>query len=74
MAPIVHGLEAKYGDQVNFIYLDIEDPATKSFQRELGYRSQPHYFLLNEEGRTVKEWRGFVSEEEFEEAIQAELE
>ena len=63
MAPIVHGLENKYGDQINFVYLDIDDPAGNIIKRELGYRVQPHFFLLDGQGNIIEQWVGIVSED-----------
>jgi len=60
----VHGLERQWGDQVNFVYLDIDDPQTAPFKRELGYQYQPHLFLLDGQGTILREWVGFVSEED----------
>ncbi len=64
MAPIVHGLEAYYGQQMNFIYLDIDDPSNLQNKRLLNYRYQPHFILLDENGNVIKQWVGFVDEEE----------
>lgn len=60
IAPTVHGLENLYGDQINFVYLDREDPATFQFQEQLGYIYQPHFFLLDEGGAVIGQWRGYV--------------
>lgn len=60
IAPTVHGIENLYGDQVEFIYLDRDDPATQSLQQTLGYIYQPHFFLLDEDGKVLGEWRGYV--------------
>jgi len=65
----VHGLEAEWGGQVNFVYLDIDDPATESFKRQLGYRVQPHMFLLDGEGRVLEQWLGYVEGETLEAAL-----
>jgi hypothetical protein len=73
MAPIVHGLESRYCTDINFSYLDIEDPANDSFKQALGYRYQPHVFLLDEDGNLLNEWVGPVSEEEFVAAFEAGL-
>jgi len=73
MAPIVHGLEAEYGEKMKFTYLDIDDPATDVFKKALGYQVQPHIFLLDEDGKVIKQWLGFVSEEEFRQAFDAAL-
>jgi hypothetical protein len=66
----VHGLEQQYGSQVNFVYLDIDDPATESFRRQLGFRVQPHLFLLDKDGAVLQQWLGLVSREELEAALQ----
>jgi len=49
MAPVVHGLEQEWGDWINFAFLDIEDPRTEAFQRQLGFRLQPQFFLTDGE-------------------------
>lgn len=69
MLPIVHGLEARYGDQINFVYLDIDDPATSEFKRALGYRVQPHFFLLDGQGNVLHSWLGSVPADELEAAL-----
>jgi hypothetical protein len=61
MAPVVHGLEAEYGDRVNFVYLDIDDPDTLPFKQQLGYIYQPHLFLLDGEGNVLEQWVGFTT-------------
>ncbi len=66
MAPMVHGLEAKYAGRVNFFYLDADDPATGDFQREYGFQYQPYFVLLDADGNIVRRWNGYVSEQEFE--------
>lgn len=73
MAPIVHGLEDEYKEQMNFIYLDIDDPATDTFKKALGYRVQPQFFLLDENGAILKQWLGRVSEEDLRASIEAAL-
>jgi thioredoxin-related protein len=65
MKPIVHGLEARYNDRIDFIYLDIDDPATGELKRALSYRVQPHFFLLDGQGNIVTQWLGFVTEVDF---------
>lgn len=74
MAPIVHGLEDRYADRMNFVYLDIDDPANDSFMETLGFRYQPHIFLLDEEGNILNQWVGPVSEQTLVEAFEAALE
>ena len=65
----MHGLEAKYNDQMNFVYLDIDDPNTHRFKQQLEYRYQPHLFLLDENGNILQQWVGYVPGEVLEEAM-----
>ena len=73
MAPIVHGLEAEYGERINFVYLDIDDPATKELKEALNYRYQPQYFLLDGQGKVLKQWADYVEEEELRASFDAVL-
>jgi thioredoxin-related protein len=65
MAPIVHGLEAEYYGRIGFAYLDASDPATRTFQQQLGFRVQPEFYLLDGQGNVVKKWFGYVRAEDF---------
>jgi hypothetical protein len=69
MAPMVHGLEAKYFGRIQFTYLDADDPRTDDFQRDLGFYYQPEVYLLDAEGNVLQKWIGFISEQQFEEAF-----
>lgn len=73
MAPIVHGLESEFYQNVNFIYLDIDDPAVNRFKAELAFRYQPHFFLLGREGEILQQWLGPVGEGELRDALNAAL-
>jgi hypothetical protein len=65
----VHGLEAKYGGCVDFIYLDIDDSATADAKRRLGYIAQPHLFLLDKAGNIVWKKVGSITEQELEDQL-----
>ena len=73
MAPVVHNLQAEYGGRMNFIYLDIDDPATDSLQRQLGYRFEPHFFLLDPQGKIIQQWVGYVRHDDFVRAFESAL-
>ena len=60
----MHGLEVEYYDRINFVYLDIDDPANDSFEQILGFRYQPQVFILSGEGQVLYEWIGAPSREE----------
>ena len=69
----MHGLEAEFAGQIGFVYLDIDDPANDVFKQSLVYRAQPHLFLLDGEGKVVKQWLGPVTADELRSAFQAVL-
>jgi hypothetical protein len=69
MAPMVHGLEAKYFGKIKFNYLDADDPATQDFQRTLGFYYQPEVYLLDADGNVLQKWVGYTSQEEFEDVF-----
>jgi hypothetical protein len=69
MAPMVHGLEAKYFGRIQFTYLDADDPRTRDFQRELGFAYQPEVYLLDAEGSVLQKWIGYTTEDQFEEVF-----
>lgn len=73
MAPHVHGLEQLYGDRVNFVYLDRDDPATAELQAQLGYVYQPHIFILDGEGNILFQSVYFTEATVLQEAIEAAL-
>lgn len=60
MSPVVQGLESEYQGRMIFTYLDIDDPATSDLQRRLGFRMEPHFFLLDAQGKILYQWTGSV--------------
>ena len=73
MAPMVHGLEAEYFGRVKFSFLDADDPNTYNFQRELGFVYQPEFYLLDANGNVLKKLVGPVSEGEFRDLFDTNL-
>jgi thioredoxin-like negative regulator of GroEL len=65
----VHGLEREWYQEVDFVYLDIDDNNNDQFKRMFGYQYQPHIFLLDGNGNVVDQWVGFVSENELRAAL-----
>ncbi len=74
MAPIVHGLEVEFHDEIKFVYLNIDDPANDQFKQELGYRYQPHFLLIDGEGYILEQWLGPVSADDFRDSFSEYLE
>jgi hypothetical protein len=73
MAPIVHGLESEFHNLINFVYLDIDDQANADTLRFLGYRYQPHFFLVDGDGNILQQWLGPVTADEFRLALEAQV-
>ncbi len=69
MRPIVHGLEDKYAAKIDFVYLDIDDPASEPAKRKLGYRVQPDFFLIDANSNVIQRWIGYVEAKAFEEGL-----
>lgn len=69
MEPIVHGLEEQYGDQIDFVYLDIDDPETNDEKELYSFRVQPHFLLVGADGEIIEQWFGYNSENVFTEAF-----
>ncbi|MEM7127560.1 MAG: hypothetical protein AAF702_14605 [Chloroflexota bacterium] len=73
MAPVVHRLEAAYVDKIDFVYLDTDDPAVKPLLDELPLIARPHFFLLDEEGKILKDWIGPLPQYQFTQVFDAVL-
>jgi hypothetical protein len=69
MAPMVHGLEAKYFGKIRFSYLDADDSRTRDFQQTLGFYYQPELYLLDAKGNVLQKWVGYTSQEDLEAAF-----
>ncbi|MFQ5399123.1 MAG: TlpA family protein disulfide reductase [Anaerolineae bacterium] len=66
----MHELEQTYGDKIEFVYLNIDDPSTAAMKQKLGYRYQPHTFLLDANGEIVEQWLGYNSPNVYEDAFE----
>lgn len=73
IAPILYLLETRYGDRVNFVYLDIEDPANDLYTKLIGDKLPPVIYLIAADGSVIREWNGLISLEELEEGLQSVL-
>jgi thiol-disulfide isomerase/thioredoxin len=73
MAPLVQGIEMEYTGKVNFIFMDIDNPATDIFKQQLHYRVEPHFFLVDAHGKVLQQWVGYVTVQQFRRAIDAAL-
>jgi hypothetical protein len=74
MEPIVHGLRKEYGERIDFVRFDIDDPDTQAAKEQYGFRYQPFFVLVDGSGQIVESWLGGVRTEKFVEAFQVVLE
>lgn len=52
----MHGLEAEYWGQVDFIYIDRENPDNRAVVDRFGISYQPVFVLLDENNNEVARW------------------
>lgn len=68
----MHGLEAVYWGQIDFIYIDREDPANADVVSQYSIRYQPVLVLIAPDGSEVQRWT-YIGENEFRAALDAYL-
>jgi len=73
MASILYGLEKEYTGRVDFSYLDIDNPANDIFKQQLLFRVEPQFFLLDPQGKILKQWIGYVTVEQFRNTLDSAL-
>jgi hypothetical protein len=56
----VHGLEAEFGDQIRFVYLDVDDPRIESIASQISSYVVPELFLVDGEGYILNHWLGYT--------------
>lgn len=61
----MHGLEAEYWGQVDFLYINRENPSNTELNQLLGVRYQPEFYFIDAEGNMIEQWFGGRSEEQF---------
>jgi|WetSurMetagenome_2_1015567.scaffolds.fasta_scaffold43579_3 thiol-disulfide isomerase/thioredoxin len=69
--PILKSLESVWGDKINFIYLDVDDPLnTENLDKLSRLRVVPEVVLLDGSGKVIKDWIGPPTKEELAAAFQ----
>lgn len=69
MEPIVHGLEAEYGSEIEFVYINIDDPESRAAKNKYGFRVQPHFVLVDGNDEIIGQWFGYNEPVVFEDAF-----
>ncbi len=58
----MHGLEAEYWGQIDFLYIDRENPANAALNDLLGVYYQPEFYFVDPQGNVLEQWFGARSE------------
>jgi len=65
----VNRLEAEYGDQIEFIILDIDDPSPLPMRQQYDIVGRSQYVLVDVNGDIVQKWFGYIDEAEIAQAF-----
>jgi thioredoxin-like negative regulator of GroEL len=65
MRPIVADLARECAGDVQFVYLNLDDPANNAASRRFGVNSVPRFYFLDPNGNVVRQWIGAVPASEF---------
>ena len=57
----MNGLQERYGSQIDFIHLDIDQSIVWDVMDRYGMRGRNEYVLLGAEGNIVEKWFGPLS-------------
>lgn len=55
-------LEAEFGERIDFIHLNVDDPATADIRAEFGLTRRSQYRLIDADGITIRNWFGPLDE------------
>lgn len=65
LRPTLYELEEAYTGQVDFIFLDSDNPANQSVKERFRYVAHPHTLLIAPDGSIIHQWYGHNSEADF---------
>jgi hypothetical protein len=54
----VNGLSTQFGERIDFIHLNIDDPNTRPARDRFGFTDRSQYALLDSAGNIVERWFG----------------
>jgi hypothetical protein len=69
----VNGLEEQFGAEIQFVWLNIDDPNTLPLREQFGIVQRSRYVLVNAAGEQEQVWIGLLDEVNVEEALTAFL-
>jgi hypothetical protein len=57
----VNRLQEQFGDEITFILLDVDDPASAPLRQQYSLTHRSNYLLVDGEGERVQSWFGPLS-------------
>jgi len=69
----VDGLQANFGDQIDFLHIDTDDSKQRQAGRQFGLFRHTQYILVDGQGEILREWNGYLNQEEVAVALDAAL-
>jgi hypothetical protein len=70
----VNGLEEQFGTEIQFVWLNIDDPNTLPLREQFGIVQRTRYVLVNAAGEQEQVWIGLLDEVAITEELTAFLE
>jgi thiol-disulfide isomerase/thioredoxin len=67
--PTVHSLQEQYGDQVDFLHVDVDNRGALDAVGQLGITGQTQYVLTDNAGNVIYRWFGILDELDLETTI-----
>ena len=66
----MHGLQEQYGEQVDFLHVDVENPGALEAVGRVGITGRTQYVLTDSAGNVVYRWFGIITQAD----VQREIE
>ena len=66
-------LEEQYGDQIEFVLLNVDDPGSLPMRQQYDIVARSQYVLVDANGAVVQKWFGYISEEDIARAFDEHL-
>ena len=66
----MNGLEEQYGEEIDFIWLNVDDRSTLPMRQQYGMSRRSTYVLLDTNDQIVEVWIGFLNQGTLEFAIE----
>ena len=58
----MYRLQEQFGEKVDFISLDMDNPTTKESRFEFGMRNRSHFVLIDAEKNILAQWFGQIED------------